>query len=68
MMKTLDKEVFETFKIPPKWFNRFVLELHDVFPNESCLVNWIEFFQEDLDETNLRCDRAGHQAVKPFLS
>ena len=51
MMRTLDKEDFETFKVPPKWFFRFLLELHDVFPNESGLINWIEFLQEDLDET-----------------
>ena len=43
MMRTLDKEVFEAFKIPSKWFTRLLLELHDVFPNESGLVNWIEF-------------------------
>ena len=51
MMRTLDKEVFEAFKVPPKWFTRFLLELHDVLPNESGLMNWIEFLQEDLDET-----------------
>ena len=50
MMMILDKEVFEAFKIPPKWFTRFFLELHDVLPNERDLMNWIEF-QEDLDET-----------------
>ena len=38
MMRILDKEVFEAFKVPPKWF-RFLLELHDVLPNESGLVN-----------------------------
>ena len=59
MMRTLDKEVFKTFKVPPKRFTRFLLELHDVFPNESDLVNWIEFLQEDLDETIPECDRAG---------
>ena len=48
MMRTLDKEVFKTFKVPPKWFTRFLLELHDVLPNESGLMNWIEFLQEDL--------------------
>ena len=52
MMRTLDKEVFEAFKVPPKRFTRFLLELHDVFPNESVLMNWIEFLQEDLDETS----------------
>ena len=51
MMRTLDKEVFETFKIPPKWFTKFFLELYDVLPNESDLVNLVEFLQEDLDET-----------------
>ena len=45
------KEVFEAFKVPPKRFTRFLLGLHDVFPNESGLVDWIEFLQEDLDET-----------------
>ena len=50
MMRTLDKEVFEAFKVPPKRFTRFSLELHDVFSNESGLMNWIEFLQEDLDE------------------
>ena len=51
MMRTLDKEVFEAFKVSLKPFTRFLLELHDVLPNESGLMNWIEFLQEDLDET-----------------
>ena len=59
MMRTLDKEVFKAFKVPLKWFTRFLLELHDVFPNERGLVNWIEFLQEDLDETIPGCDRVG---------
>ena len=59
MTRTLDKEVFEVFKVPPKRFTRFLLELHDIFPNESGLVDWIEFLQEDLDETIPRCDGAG---------
>ena len=59
MMRTLDKEVFEVFKVPPKWFTRFILELHDVLPNESGLMNWIEFLQEDLAETIPKYDRAG---------
>jgi len=59
MMRILDKEVFKAFKVPPKWFTRFLLELHDVLSNESGLINWIEFLQEDLDETIPRCDRAG---------
>ena len=42
-VRTLDKEVFEAFKVPPKWFTRFLLEVHDIFPNESGLINWIEF-------------------------
>jgi len=50
MMRTLDKEVFEAFKVPPKRFNRFLLELHDVLPNESGLMNWIEFLLEDINE------------------
>jgi len=58
-MRTLDKEVFEAFKVPPKWFTRFLLELHDVLLNESGLVNWIEFLQEDLDETIPQYDGAG---------
>jgi len=52
MMRTLDKEVFKAFKVPPKWFTRFLLELHDVLPNESGLMNWIEFLQEDLDKSS----------------
>ena len=52
MMRTLNKEVFEAFKISPKWFTRFLVKLHDVLPNESDLVNWIEFLQEDHDETD----------------
>ena len=51
MMRTLDKELFEAFKLPPKWFTRFLLELHNVLPNESGLMNMIEFLQEVLDET-----------------
>jgi len=49
MIRTLDKEDFEAFKVPPKRFTRFLFELHDVLPNESGLMNWIEFLQE-LDE------------------
>ena len=48
MMRTLNKEVFEAFKVPPKQFIRFLLELHDVLPNERGLVNWIEFFKKIL--------------------
>ena len=51
MMRTPDKVVFEAFKVSPKRFTRFLLELHDIFPNESGLMNWIELLQEDLDET-----------------
>ena len=50
MMRTLDKEVFKAFKVPPKRFIRFLLELHDLLPNESGLMNWIEFLQEDLTQ------------------
>ena len=53
----LDKEVFGAFKVPSKRFTRFLLELHDGLPNERGLMNWIEFLQEDLDETISRCDR-----------
>ena len=38
-VRTLDKEVFKAFKVPPKRFTRFLLELHDVLPNESGLVD-----------------------------
>jgi len=58
-MRTLDKEVFEAFKVPPKWFTWFLLELHDAFSSKSGLMNWIEFLQDDLDETISGCDRAG---------
>ena len=51
MMRTLDREVFKAFKVSPKQFTRFLLEMHDILPNESDLMNWIEFLQEDLDET-----------------
>ena len=43
MLRILDKEVFEVFKVFPKWFTRFLLELHDVLPNESGLMDWIKF-------------------------
>ena len=58
MMRILDKEVFKAFKVPTKWFAWFLLELHDIFPSESDLMNWIELLQEDLDETIAGCDRA----------
>jgi len=58
-MRTLDKKVFKAFKVPSKWFTRFLLEVHDVLSNGSSLMNWIEFLQKDLDETILGCDRAG---------
>ena len=50
MMKTLGKEIFETFKVPPKWFTNFLLELYDILANENGLVNKIEFLQEGFDE------------------
>jgi len=56
MMRTLGKEIFETFKVSPKWFTSFFLELHDILPNESDLVHKIEFFQEGLDEIIPRSD------------
>jgi len=59
MMRTLDKKVFDVFKVPPKRFTRFFLELHNVLPNESGLMNGIEFLQEDLDEIIPGCDRVG---------
>ena len=59
MMRTLDNEVFEAFKVPSKRFTRFLLELHDVLSNEIGLMKWIEFLQEDLDETIPGCDGAG---------
>jgi len=60
MMRILDKEVFKAFKVPTKWFAWFLLELHDILPNESGLIDWLEFLQEDLDETIPQCERAGH--------
>ena len=57
MMRTLGKEVFETFKIPPKWFTKFFLELHDILSNKSDLMDMVEFFQENPDEINSRCDK-----------
>ena len=59
MMRILGK-VFEIFKVAPKRFTRFLLELHDVHPNESDFVNRVEFLQEDLDEIISRCDRINH--------
>ena len=47
------------FKLPPKQFTRFLLELHDVLPNENGLIDWIEFLQEDLDETIQGCVEPG---------
>jgi len=57
MMRTLGKEVLETFKVSPKLFTRFLLELHDVLPNESGSVDMVEFLQEGLDKIIPRCDR-----------
>jgi len=59
MMRILDKEVFKAFKVPQKRFTELLLELHDILPNESSLMNWIEFLQEDLDKIVPGCDRAG---------
>jgi len=56
MMRTLDNEVFETFKVSPKRFTRFLLELYDILPNESNFMDMIEFFQETPDEIIPRCD------------
>jgi len=55
-MRTLGKEVVETFKVPLKWFTSFLLELHDILSNESGLVNGIEFLQEGLDKIIPRSD------------
>ena len=59
MLRTLDKEVFKAFKVPPEWFIEFLLKLHDRHPNESGFMNRIEFLQENLDETIQGCDRTG---------
>jgi len=50
MMRTLGKEVFETFKVPPERFARFLLELHDILPNKSGLVDRVEFLQKNPEE------------------
>ena len=50
MMRALGKEVFEMFKVSPKWFTKFLLELHYILSNESGLMNVVEFFQKDLNE------------------
>jgi len=45
------------FKVPPKWFTRFLLELHDILSNKSDLMDMVEFFQENPDEIISRCDK-----------
>jgi len=67
MKRTLGKEVFEALKVPPKWFARILLELHDVLPNENGLMNWTEFLQEGLEESIPSYDEAGFYVVKSFL-
>jgi len=57
MMRPLGKEDFEMFKVPPKLFTRFMLELHDILLNESGLADKIEFLQENLDEIIPSYDR-----------
>ena len=42
MMRTLGKEVLETFKVPP-------LELHGVLPNKSDFMDSVAFLLEDLE-------------------
>ena len=37
--ESIGKEVFETFKVPRKWFTKFFLELHYILPNESDLMD-----------------------------
>ena len=43
MIRILGKEVIEIFKVPPKWFTGFLLELYVVLPNESGFVDKLEF-------------------------
>ena len=67
-MRTLGKGVLETFKEPPKWFTRFLLELHDVLPNENSFVDRVEFLQEDIDEIIPWCDRITAKLYSHFLA
>ena len=52
MMRTLDEEVFEAFKVPPKWFTRFLPELHDILSNDGGFVNWVEFLKKILKKSS----------------
>ena len=50
MVWTLGKEVFEILEIFPKRFVRILSKLHDVLPNESSLMNQVEFLVENLNK------------------
>jgi len=49
-MGAFGKEIFEAFKVFSKRFRYFLLTLYYVFPDKSGLMDWVEFFQEGLDE------------------
>jgi len=44
MMRALDKKIFETFKVFPKWFVGFLLALHYVLPKKGGHMDRIELF------------------------
>jgi len=49
---TLGKKVFEMFKVPPKWFIKFLLELHDILSNESDIMDKVNFFKKTLTKSS----------------
>ena len=55
-MRVLGQEIFESLKISPEWFALLLPKLHDVLSNEGSLVDWVELFEESLDEIVPRCD------------
>jgi len=69
MMRALEK-VFETFEIFPKWFVRFLLALHYIFPHKSCLMNKVELFKKALmkmshDVIEISAKLYSHFLVRP---
>jgi len=52
MMRALGKKIFETFKVFPKQFVYFLLELHYVLANESNFVDRVDFFKKALNKSS----------------
>ena len=52
IIRALDKKVFGTSEIFSKWFVRFLLAMHYIFPHKSGLMNRVELFKKALTKVS----------------